>query len=203
MKKNSEKEIVFRKVSDIIGGACHGAKIQRGSHIEKVIAARIRAKFPNAEVLEQVALDASVFAKSQKHKVDIVKIDHEVKTVLIISSKSAAISNTDPKDNIGLPQMRQANESAKLRWPGYSVESIVLRTSGEKIQEWENAGFHTFKTDTWLGDGADVLAEVDKIVCADIAANIRKNIKKSGVTDEEQIAKMLALVPLLNEALVK
>lgn len=202
-KANLERDIQFRDIYDVVSAAIHGAKIQRGKHLEKAIEAFLKAKYPNNEVDREVGLASASFKKSGKHKVDVVMVDHKARSVLLISSKSAGISNTDPKTNIGLPQMREAHESAKIKWGGYSVESIVLRTSGEKIKEWEDAGFHTFKTDDYLGEGSDVMADVAEAVRKDIATNIKKNLDKSGAKDPLQIKMILDMVPLLTQALIK
>lgn len=202
-KTNPEREIQFREMYDVVSASIHGAKIQRGKHLEKVIADTLKAKFPMREILREVGLPSASFKKSGKHKVDVVMIDHDAKTVLLISSKSAGISNTDPKNNIGIPQMMEAWESAKTFWPGYTIDAIVLRTSGEKIKEWEDAGLHTYKTDDYLGGDSDVMARVAEAVRKDLAANMKKNIERACMKDPAQIRTLLELVQVLCQPIIK
>jgi hypothetical protein len=103
--------------------------------------------------------------------------------------------------NVGIPQMRDALAAAKIRWIGYDVEFLVLRTGGQMIPEWEEAGFHTIDTSIYIGE--DIFSLVKDEVVQLIIKNAEKQIKLSGMTDKTQIEMIRAIAAFLTEDLIK
>ncbi|MBT9138097.1 MAG: hypothetical protein DDT31_00644 [Syntrophomonadaceae bacterium] len=183
-KKAKKPQKQYRQLIDVVGAAIQGMKISRGYFMQSAVARSLQKKFPAKKVLQEVPLGSKQF-KSEKHKVDIVVIDDIAQTVQLFSVKSEGISNTDPKQNVGLPQMADAFESAKIKWPEFTVTFEVLRTGGEQILEWEVAGFHTHSTSDYIG--ADIFELVVEEANAKFIGNIDRFIEEAKVTNLEQV----------------
>lgn len=197
-QKQAKQQIVKRydTILDIVGAAIQGTKISRGYFIQWAVADRLKELNPTAEFFTEYPLETTKF-KSGKHKVDIVLVDHSNKSCILFSVKSEGISNTDPHNLVGLPQMLDVIESAKIRWPGYCIVFKVLRTGGEFRQEWEDAGIHTYDTSAYIG--VDVFNLVKSQYYTKFAENMCKQIKISNIANDEQITFLMTLIPKLLE----
>jgi hypothetical protein len=184
----------YRTLSDILGAALHGTKISRGYHIQWAVSQKFHEMYRGCEILEEVKLKTDKF-KSGGHKVDIIVIDHTAKTVDMFSIKSEGISNTDPKQLVGLPQMQDALHNAQERWDGYVVTFRILRTGGEPTPEWEAAGFHTISTSEFIG--CDVLELVAEAFAKKLLENMERQIQIAGMTNTADIEWLMSTVPLL------
>jgi len=190
----------YRQLIDVVGAAIQGMKISRGYFMQNAVAGALQRKFPTADVMQEVPLGTKQF-KSGNHKVDVVVIDAETKTIRLFSVKSEGISNTDPKQNVGLPQMSDALESAKTKWPGFAVTFEVLRTGGEQIPEWEEAGFHTYSTSDYIG--ADIFELVVEEANAKFIGNISRFIKEAKVTDPSQIQMLHEIAKFMIQPIIR
>jgi hypothetical protein len=118
-------KILKKEIIDLLGSITQSYKIKRGHIRQKTIFEILLNSGEYSEVKYEMSIPVTTF-KTKKHKVDIVLISHEIKTIHLINTKSDAISHTDPKVLIA-QTYQEAIEGAKKLWPGYEIQYSILR----------------------------------------------------------------------------
>jgi hypothetical protein len=177
-------KILKKEIIDLLGSITQSYKIKRGHIRQKTIFEILLNSGEYSEVKYEMSIPVTTF-KTKKHKVDIVLISHEIKTIHLINTKSDAISHTDPKVLIA-QTYQEAIEGAKKLWPGYEIQYSILRNNGEDIKEFSELGIKTYNSNDFCGCDIDERAEQALIEL------FEENVKQK-VKDPIKCSKILSL----------
>lgn len=175
------KSPIYRTIQSVV----QGCSISGGYNREKIIIEKLKAKYPERifEAKKKVSIGPISGRKNGKFEIDILMIDIRTKYAAIIDSKSDGINNNKQVDLV-VERDKAVENFIRHEYPGFLVETVILRPSGEAEKEVGAAGFKTIKTNDFIDDDIEAL-EADFLRQKHLE-NIEKFSKRYGLSKNEK-----------------